>query len=104
MNLNQNESFDVHSRETGIAERFGAAMQSPLTTCKLCQGTLQVGFFVDHAHLNQPVVGTWHPGAPVASYWGGGVKTVSLKERQVVAYCCDHCGHIELFARPRETS
>lgn len=78
-------------------------MLSPLTTCTRCQGTRQVGFLVDHAHLNQPVVGTWHPGAPVASYWGGGgVKTVSVKERKVVAYSCEQCGHIELFAKLRE--
>lgn len=69
------------------------------TRCMLCQGTLEAGFILDHAHGPiQVLTEKWGAGKPEPSFW-----TVTKKPKRthtVQAYRCTGCGFLMQFARP----
>lgn len=69
---------------------------SELKECPRCAGSMSPGTLREIGQYggNSPYV--WAPldDAPFP------VKGVSSKRRDIIIYCCDKCGFLELYARP----
>ncbi len=73
-------------------------METNPLTCIRCQGPMSEGFLLDRTHplfAATPLV--WHADKPVHAGWTG-TKIVQIKQRRVVAYRCDRCAYLEIYA------
>ena len=66
---------------------------SELKECPKCGGSMTAGALQKIGNYgNPPYVWAPHDDAPFP------VKGVVSKRRSIVVYCCDRCGHLELYA------
>jgi len=71
-------------------------------SCPKCQGVMEPGYFLDHAHSGWTTV-RWVEGEPKKSIWTG--LKVNLKQAMRIAtYRCIDCGFLESYARPEPPS
>ena len=64
--------------------------------CISCGKGLEGGFLLDHGHGTN-YAGSWVPGAPEKSFWGG-VKLRGKPRLGVYALRCTACGLVHLYA------
>lgn len=68
-------------------------------TCSRCDGALEPGFIEDKGErgaIGSSVVLAWISGAPQKGAFGG-AKVLGKQRRDVTAYRCIRCGHLDLF-------
>lgn len=64
--------------------------------CSECGGTMKMGFIPDQTYGRIENL-FWVEGRPVKSFWTG-LKIDDKKWHYVVAYRCEHCGFLKLYA------
>ena len=67
--------------------------------CSRCEGTLVLGFLEDKGErgaIGASRVLSWI-GEPASTGPFGGAKVLGKQRREVTAYRCDRCGHLDLF-------
>jgi hypothetical protein len=67
-------------------------------SCLRCQGVMETGFTLDHAHGGGSLVSQWMAGEPEFNMFG----VLRMKGRTIIntiAYRCTACGSLESYAR-----
>lgn len=64
--------------------------------CSKCDGSMTMGFIIDHGHYNTKQEQIWIEGAPESSFWKG-LKTSGRAAFTVRAFRCAACGFLEFY-------
>lgn len=68
------------------------------TTCGECGGTMQEGYILDAAPGFGKIQSLWVEGEPERDLLG--LKTVDHQVLHIIAYRCENCGFLKLYAEP----
>lgn len=85
-------------------------MPTPSTTCPKCSGQMEFGILVDntHSHGSELLVRgrervlEWLRGWPKKSWFDLSFKAEGADRMQVATLRCTRCGHLDLYAVPKE--
>jgi predicted nucleic-acid-binding Zn-ribbon protein len=64
--------------------------------CPKCEKDMQIGYLLDHGHLNSTTQTHWVEGEPQKGFFG--LKIKSKKVLPTSTFRCPKCGFIELYA------
>ena len=68
-------------------------------SCLRCQGVMETGFTLDHAHNDRRLVGSWMAGEPEFNVLGVLRTRKDNPAIDTVTYRCTACGYLESYAR-----
>ena len=67
-------------------------------TCSKCSGSMEPGVILDSMPGRGRVEAKWVGAPPTRTLWGHGVNLHGEEPIPVIAFRCDGCGFLELFA------